>query len=254
MSALENMYGHLAIDGMDAYSDLGFIVLNGSMESWLLYPEVKERFTHDWKDEDGIEVDLENVHLKEKKTSLKVYFIVDSEIEFWNKCKLTLDLLTSPGLRTIYYRAMDKEFSVYYTNATNPVRFKGPKNVDQIIIGMTFHFVMPDPSAMVERLIAPASISLIVGDIVGSGTFTYSVFPSTASQNIRATITPLTGNAYVAGNMIYATEPGTVRLRVASTVDGSVYAEAVINVYPQNIIYFADGEMLGDGINYITEY
>jgi hypothetical protein len=254
MSGLNSMYGHFAIDGMDAYGDLGFIVLDGSMENWLLYPEIKEPFSHDWKDEDGIEVDLEHVHLKEKKVDLKVYFITDSEIEFWSKYKTALDLLTSPGLRTVYYRAMDKEFSVYYTRATNPQRVKGPKNADRIIIGMTFHFVMPDPSAMVERLIAPASISLTVGDIVGSGTFTYSVSPSTASQNIRAAITPLTGNAYVAGNMIYATEPGTVRLRVASAVDGSVYAEAVINVYPQNIIYFADGEMLGDGINYITEY
>jgi hypothetical protein len=253
MNDLNNMYDHLVIDGMDAWGDLGFIVLKDSMEDWLPYPERKEPFTHDWKDENGIEVDLEHVYLKEKKTALKVYFIADFEVDFWNNYKQTLDLLTAPGLRTVYYRAIDKEFSVYYTRATNPVRIKGPKNTDKIIIGMTFHFVMPDPSAMIERLVAPESILLTVEDIIGSGTFTYSVTPSTASRNVRATVTPVTGNAYVAGNMIYATSTGTVRLRVASAVDGSVYAEAVINVFPANIVSFADGEMITDGNSYITE-
>jgi hypothetical protein len=126
--------------------------------------------------------------------------------------------------------------------------------VTEIVMGMTVHFVMPDPSSMVERLVAPDSITLTVGDITGSGTFTYSVSPATASQNVRATVTPVTGNAYVAGNMIYATSPGTVRLRVTSAIDSSVYAESTINVYPQNIVFFADGELLTDGFNYITEY
>lgn len=248
------MNGHLVIDGVDAYSELGFVVLDGSMEDWLLYPEMKEPFTHDWNDEEGLEVDLENVYLKEKKTSLKVYFIVDSEVEFWTKYKATLELLSSPGIRTIYYRAMDKEFGAYYTKASNPERKKGPKNVDKIVIGMTLHFVMPDPSAMVERLVSPESITISVSDILGSGTFTYSVHPATSSQNVRATITPLTGYAYVAGNMVYAAAAGTVKLRVASSVDGSVYAEQAINVYPKNIVWYADGEMLTDGVDYITEY
>jgi hypothetical protein len=254
-AAMNDMRGHLTVDGRDAWSDLGFIVLNGSMEEWFLYPGVKERFSHDWKDEDGIEVDLEHVYLKEKKTSLNFYFVSDSEIEFWNNYKKTLDLLTSPGLRTIYYRAMDKEFSVYYTEASKPKRLKGPKNVAEIVMGMTVHFVMPDPSAMVERLVAPDLIVLVVGDIIGSGMFSYSVSPATASQNVRATITPLTGNAYVAGNMIYAASPGTVKLRVTSAVDSSVYAEKTISVYPQNILMFGyDNEMLSDGVEWITEY
>jgi hypothetical protein len=54
--------------------------------------------------------------------------------------------------------------------------------------------------------------------------------------------------------MIYATSAGTVRLRVASAVDSSVYAETVVNVYPANIVSFADGEMITDGNSYITEY
>jgi hypothetical protein len=247
------MNGHLTVDGRDAWSDLGFMIRPGSMESWLLFPEIKEPFSHDWKDENGIEADLEHVYLKEKKVSLKAYFISDSEIGFWNGYRATLELLASPGLRTVYYRELDKEFSVYYTRSSEPKCIGRLKDAGTIIYEMTLHFVMPDPSAMIERLVAPDSITLIVGDITGSGPFAYTVNPSTASQNVRATVTPGTGGAYVAGNMIYATSPGTVTLRVTSAVDGSVCAEAEISVYPGNIIRFADGEMLSDGEDWITE-
>jgi len=39
---------------------------------------------------------------------------------------------------------------------------------------------------------------------------------------------------------------------VASSLDSSVYATAVINVYPSNIIGFADNTLLSyDGVNFI---
>jgi hypothetical protein len=254
MANLSNMTGHLVIDGHDAWQELGFVVRPGSMESWLLLPELKEPFSHDWKDEDGIEVDLENIHLKDKKTSLKCYFISDSEVAFWNKYNALVELLTSPGLRNIYYRELDKEFEVYYTRSSDPRRIKGLKNSDVIVIEITLHFVMPDPGAIVERLVAPSSISLSVAStIVGSGSFSYWVNPGTASQNVRTTIIPVTGTAYVAGNMIYASSPGTVTLRIASTVDSGVYAQQTINVYPGNIVHFADMELLSDGFDWITE-
>ena len=254
MAGLNNMTGHLVIDGLDAWQDLGFVVRPGSMESWLLLPETKEPFSHDWKDEDGIEVDLEHVYLKDKKTALKCYFISDSEVDFWNKYKALSELLTSPGMRTIYYRELDKEFSVYYTRSSEPRRVQGIKNRDKIVIEMTLNFVMPDPSAMVERLVAPVSISLFVPNvIIGSGAWSYTVNPGTSSQNVRATIIPGTGNAYVAVNMIYASSEGTVTLRVTSTVDSHVFAQQTINVYPGNIVHFADMEMLSDGVEWITE-
>ena len=254
MTGLNDMIGHLVIDGQDALSDLGFVVRPGSMESWLLLPERKEPFSHDWKDEDGIEVDLENVYLKEKKTSLKCYFISDSEVGFWNKYNALIELLTAPGIRNLYYRELDKEFSVYYTRSSDPRRIQGLKNRDRIIIEITLHFVMPDPSAIVERLVAPASISLYApGTVVGSGSFSYTINPGSASQNVRVTIIAGAGNAYVAGNMIYASSAGTVTLRVASTVDSGVYAQQTINVYPGNIVHFADMELLSDGVDWITD-
>jgi hypothetical protein len=254
MAGLNNLVGHLVIDGCDAWTDLGFAVRPGSMESWLLPPEVKEPFSHDWKDEDGIEVDLEHVRLKERKVSLKCYFISDSEVGFWNKYNALVELLTSPGLRNLYYRELDKEFSVYYTRSSDPRRIQGIKNRDRIVIEVTLHFVMPDPGAVVERLVAPDLITLNAPTtIVGSGSFSYYVNPGTASQSVRITVIAGTGSAYAAGNMIYAAAAGTVTLRVTSTVDSSVYAQRTITVYPANIIHFADMELLSDGVDWITE-
>ena len=253
MSNFDKMTGHMVIDGLDAWQDLGFMVRPGSMESWLLPPEIKEPFSHDWRDEDGIEVDLENIYLKEKKTSLKTYLIADSEVRFWDNYRALLEVLTAPGLRTIYYRELDKEFSVYYTRSSEPRRIKGLKNTDFICFEITLNFLMPDPAAVVERLVAPDSISLYVANrIIGFGSFSYVVHPSDSSQSVRTTITPITGNAHASGNMIYASSAGTVRVRVASVVDSSVYAEQVIEVFPGNIVHFADLEMLSDGGNWIT--
>jgi hypothetical protein len=126
---------------------LGFVVRPGSMESWLLLSEIKPPFSHDWKDEHGIEVDLEHVYLKEKKTSLKCYLISDSPSQFWTKYNALVSLLTSPGLRSIYYRELDKTFSVYYEKSSEMKRIKGLKNADRIIFEVTLHFVMPDPGA-----------------------------------------------------------------------------------------------------------
>jgi hypothetical protein len=253
MRVLEKMNGHLIIDGMDAATELGFIVADTSMESWLLYPARKEPFKHDWKDEDGIEVDLEHVYLKEKTVDLKVAFVAESEAEYWRNYDKTFEVLTAPGERTIFYRAMSREFKVYYKECTTPKRVKGPKNVSEILIKMTFQFVMPNPSVVIDRLVVPTGINLYVSDIIGQGSYSYNVLPSSASQSVRTTIIQGTGNAYVAGNTIYATRQGTVVVRVASVVDSSVYTERTITVWPSNLIRFSGDVFLMYGNEYVTE-
>lgn len=255
MNGLDQMYGHLVIDGVDAYSEYGFIILKGSMESWLLLPEMKNPFSHDWKDENGLEVDLDERYAKSKDVTLKVLFVAESEVEFWSNYKKTLEMLTSPGIRTMYYRELDKEFEVYYIKSSAAKTYTRLKNVNKIAIEMTFHFTMPDPTEIIERLIPPTSIRLNVDNtIVGVGTFTYEVAPADASRSIRATVIPISGNATIVGYTIRATAYGTVRIRIESALDSSVYDEKVITVYPDNIIYFADGSMLEDGYDYITAY
>ena len=146
MSKLDKMLGHLTIDGLDAWGDLGFVVRPGSMESWLLPPDTKEPFSHDWKDENGIEVDLTHSYVKEKKVSLKVCLISFSALEFQSKYDALCSLLKSPGIRTLYYRELNKTFQAYYTRSSEMKRIKGVKNTDMILFEMTLFFTMPVPT------------------------------------------------------------------------------------------------------------
>jgi hypothetical protein len=252
MKTLYPYLGHLTIDEVDAATELGFVPLMHGLTDWLLMPERKDGFMHDWKDEDGIEVDLEHVYWKEKKVSMTVVYIVDSEREFWDKYKATEDLLVGPGLRTIYIRELEKEFEAYYVKSSNPKLVQGIKDVDCIVYEVDFHFVMPNPRAIVDKLISPTGVVLTVGNVIlGEGNFSSVVYPTACSQRVHATLTPLTGDAYVSGNTIFASEPGTVVLRVTSAVDGSVYDEKTINVIPSGLIYFADYSVPTSGRNYV---
>ena len=246
--------GHLTIDGKDALSEYGFLTQKGSMSDWLLFPGIKEPFSHDWRNEDGTDVDLENIFLKEKEVTLKVWLAASSFTEFWQKYDRAEAMLTAPGLRTIYYRELEKEFEVYYlksSNVTAPTRLR---NTDKIFIGMELSFMIPDPSKFVEKLIPPTSITINAPSVIkGSGQFSYAVLPENASKGVKITIVPGTGAASVSGNTINAIRYGTVTLRIESIVDRNVYAEAQILVYAGNLIEFADGVMPSSG-NFIIAY
>lgn len=252
MSNLNNYVGSLKIDNKDAWQDYGFVVLKGSMRDWLSFAEMKPPFSHDWGDEHGRELALENVFVKDKEVSLKVLFIADSQLQFWANYNKTRDMLQSSGIRKIYYRELEKEFEVYYTKTSQiatPTRLKGGK----IMVEMTLNFNMPDPLKVDEKLVLPTSISLSTPSIIqGSASFSYTVLPATASQGVRSYIIAGSGNGNVSGNMIYATRYGTASLRVESLVDKNVFAQRNITMFPENIIAFANGEMLSSGSDYIT--
>ena len=76
------LYGHLTINSVDALAEYGFVILRGSMESWLQMPKMKPAFSHNWKDKHGIKVNLSHRYMKEKQVSLNMLFIVNNELDF----------------------------------------------------------------------------------------------------------------------------------------------------------------------------
>ncbi|GHV10306.1 hypothetical protein FACS1894162_3690 [Bacteroidia bacterium] len=139
-----NLYGKITIDGLDAFQEFGLLrVKNGSLNDWLTFPERKQPLTHDWKDEDGIEVDLDNVFLKEKNVSLPMILVANSSEQFWTNYNNLLTLLTTAGTRDIYFWELQQRFDVYYTkcdNVSKPTKLRG---TNKIVVNMTLHFVIP---------------------------------------------------------------------------------------------------------------
>jgi len=139
-----NRYGRISIDGRDGWDDFGILVLKSGFDDWLKFPDMKERFSHDWKDEDGTEFDTEQAYIKEQNVSLRFVFIADSKEQFWKNYEELQGVLTQPGIRTIYFSEMETKFDVLYTKCDKVSKFTRLKNTNKIVVEMTVSFVIPN--------------------------------------------------------------------------------------------------------------
>jgi len=138
-------YGSILIDGRDGWQEFGIIVLRDGWNDWLTFPEMKPPFSYSWEDEDGVEVDLSRVFVKEKSVSLKILFVANSGSEFWKNYGALQDALLAPGIRTVFINEIGRLFEVYYSKSSKISKFTRLKNVNKIAVGMTLEFVMPNP-------------------------------------------------------------------------------------------------------------
>lgn len=110
------------IDGADMWETYRVGVESGS-DDFLKMPRRKESISHDWKDENGLDVDLTRVFLEAKTIELKCHILAESEAQFWLYYEAFLYKLTRPGLRRITVTELGKDFYVYYDDCTIYQRF-----------------------------------------------------------------------------------------------------------------------------------
>lgn len=67
------MKGKFYIDGKDAFTTYGLFVANGGYTGLISFPSFKDLETNDWKEEDGIEVDLTTPALNTRDFSINFY-------------------------------------------------------------------------------------------------------------------------------------------------------------------------------------
>jgi hypothetical protein len=139
-------FQRILIDNKDAWGEYGFFALKDTLDEWLAFPDRKEPFTHDWEDEDGIEVDLDNVYVKEKNASLNVLFVAGSPEQFRRNYDRAKAMLTAPGLRTVYLGELEMTFGAYYTRTSNVSTITRMRSVNKVMAQMTLHFVIPAPT------------------------------------------------------------------------------------------------------------
>lgn len=144
-------YESITIDGKDGWGEFGFFVLKNGFNDWLSFPDTKAPFSHDWGDEDGIEVDLNNVFVKEKNVSLQILFVSDSREQFWKNYESLKAILLFPGTRLIYIKEIGRLFEVYYVKCSGISKFTRLRQVNKIAVGMTLNFIMPNPVLEVFR-------------------------------------------------------------------------------------------------------
>jgi len=134
-----------ALDNIDLKKGFGTVVSSGR-ETLLAFPEVKEPFSHNWNDDNGIDVDVESEpFFQPRNISLNVWILASSDQEFWSNYRGLFALLRKPGLRRLYSSELNRSFYVRYTGSSNtnsPTRISG----SQIGVNMILNFQEPVPS------------------------------------------------------------------------------------------------------------
>ncbi len=137
--------GMYFIDGIDLWQTFGIGVEDGS-DDLLKIPEAKDRTSHDWLDESGIDIDLSRTFLKPREVSLKCFIISNSESDFWTKFNQFIQLLIKPELRRLSITEHDKNYYVYYQDNNIYERFTRIKNSSKIACKFTLTLVEKNPA------------------------------------------------------------------------------------------------------------
>lgn len=138
--------GYYSIDGKDIYMVYKMFIESGS-DSFLKYPGKKESITHDWRDADGLDVDLSRVFFNARDIVLNAAIIVNNEQEFFEAYEGFIAHMKQPGLRRIEVtRFGGRSFYCYYKECNNFSSFTRFQSVEKIACKFTIVFTESNPS------------------------------------------------------------------------------------------------------------
>lgn len=134
------------IDGLSLYNYFGVGVEDGSNDL-LKPPDRKDSISHDWTDENGIDIDLSRVFLQSREATFQMFILADNEADFWNKYNAFVSYLQKPGTRRLTISEFNKDFYVFYKSCKTFARFTRIKEVNKVACKFTLVLVEKDPSA-----------------------------------------------------------------------------------------------------------
>jgi hypothetical protein len=124
--------GQYYIDAIDLYNTYGVTIKAGSNDL-LRFPKRKDSISHNWPDQNGIDIDLKRV------------MYTNGEQDFTNKYMAFLSHLARPGTRRIEISEVGKSFHVYYKDCTNFVRHTRIKTVTKVVCEFSLVLVEVSP-------------------------------------------------------------------------------------------------------------
>ena len=111
--------GLYSLDGKDLWDAFNIGIESGT-EAFLQFPEVKDRVTEDWADENGIDIDLATpFYVKSRDIAVNFFIVTDSETNFWTNWLAFKALLLSSGLHLFHIDRFGRSFGVVYKSASN---------------------------------------------------------------------------------------------------------------------------------------
>lgn len=143
--------GTYYMDGMDIFSMFGIFVEDGS-DGFLRFPPSKEKYTHNWLDQHGIDTDLTRVFVGEKEITLNMCIVASSADQFFANKDAFLAHLLKPGYRRFQVTEFGSkgEFYVYYKECPDFTRYT--RIQDTNLIGCKFKLVLVEAEPEVVKL------------------------------------------------------------------------------------------------------
>lgn len=154
----ENRY---YIDGADLWLYYKVGVESGS-DDFLKMPKRKESITHNWQDENGLDVDLSRVFLEAKEIELKCHIIADSEADFWENYNRLLTTLTKPGVRRLSVTELGRDFFVYYKECNIYTRFTRLLQSNKVACKFSLKLIEKLPSLTQQTFIVDEANRFII--------------------------------------------------------------------------------------------
>ena len=130
-----------SLDGLDFKATYGVVISKGS-SSLLAFPGRKQSLSHDWQDEEGIDIDLSNPVFEPRDFTLTCAQIAASRDDFFTKNNALFTALSAPGTRQLYIADMDRTFIVYYKSQANCTKLS--KIINTSKVGIKFDLVFSE--------------------------------------------------------------------------------------------------------------
>lgn len=141
-----DLSGKWYLDGIDLWLNFGLIIEKGSADLLALPPK-KESITHDWKDANGIDVDLTNFFFAEREIPLQCGILAASEEQYWQKKEAFFSQITQPGLHRLEIKAHgERSYYIFYKETNNYSQVTTLRNLpDDRKIAHKFTVVVVEP-------------------------------------------------------------------------------------------------------------
>jgi hypothetical protein len=138
------MTGKCIIDGVDIGSLGAFIVRDGDND-FISFPSRREPQNNDWYEYDGMDADLAEVYFKEKTVEVRFYIRGAPGARLEERLYGFFDLVSAPGVRSVYVQAFDRTFCLRYLDAPDMKQKGGLIKPGAGSAAFTVRFSMDDP-------------------------------------------------------------------------------------------------------------
>ena len=139
--------GQYFIDGKDLYLVFGIVIEKG-IDDLLKLPTRKDSISHDWLDENGVDVDLSRVYFEPRDISLQCYIVAESEADFMTKYKSFQATLAQPEQRRLEVSSLSSSYYLYYKECPSFTRISKIDDTirpGKIACSLTLTFVEKSP-------------------------------------------------------------------------------------------------------------